>query len=216
MSPHSESDKTHHPGSSGIWEIVDRRWVAVMTEADAYNCHKKPRFSSGWLAARRRDCASKRWTSRDAAMKRDSKINLSQTATLPSVAIETPERSSMAGDRERTPPCLERQPQGVFGSPHCFELVPGFDELGSVRHSRNVFQQRPPTSHQQDCKREREREMGRSIRLSTIERRESEGCKSLLGGQKGTRIGLTGRSPSLRVECLERSLLFDRTRDDPG
>lgn len=61
----------------------------------------------------------------------------------------------------------------------------------------------------------RERAMGRSIRLSTIER-ESEGCKSLLGGQKGTRIGLTGRSPSLRVECLERSLLFDRTRDDPG
>lgn len=57
VSPHSESDKTHRPGSSGIWEIVDRRWVAVMTEADAYNCHKKPRFSSGWLAARRRDCA---------------------------------------------------------------------------------------------------------------------------------------------------------------
>lgn len=101
-------------------------------------------------------------------MERDRKINLSQTATLPSVAIETTKRFSIAGDAERAPPCLERQPQGVFGSPHCFELVPGFDELGSVRHSRNVFQQRPPTSHQQ------ERESNGSVYQIVHDREEGE------------------------------------------
>jgi hypothetical protein len=176
-----------------------------MTEADAYDCHKKPRLSSGWLAARRRDRASKRWTRREAAMERDRKINLSRTATLTPVAIETPERSSIAGDRERTPPCRERQPQGVFGSPHCFELVPGFDELGSVRHSRNVFQQRPPTSHQQ----ERERAMGRSIRLSTTERRAEEEV------ERGVQVspGRTKRNEDRTNWAIAESFAWNAWRD---